>query len=460
MKNKIGIIGLIILTITFTIRAYSQDCNIYFDFNSDIMRINDIGKLHKLINDYNQTNGTFLLVGHTDTVGNQEFNLELSKRRVNSIKNYLISKNIKTSNINTDFKGESITASSDQFYNRRVEVFFQKTGNTSLTYNDFINSIKPQLQNFNVPTDVEVVIEGKKGALITIPKNAFVSQNDVPVSGEVKIVLTEYYNISDFISDKLSTVSNGNLLKSAGMIDIQAFKNNQEVKLKEGVDIELAFPKNTDERFYTFYGERMEDGRMNWISDKRQLAKNNNSEIGATIGLDGISIIITDKESADERNSKLQFNPMDTTFALLTDDEKSEVKKYYEEQERIQKERENYYNILKSSKLNYINCDQYVRDPSSVIVNYNVIIENDDVPGFSAFLIFRKTNSVIELQKVSETTFGINARLPLNEKTELLVIGMKNDVVYKYYNPAKLEEKKVDEIKLIESDYESIKKDL
>jgi len=45
------------------------------------------------------------LIGHTDTVGNSEYNLQLSKKRVETIKKHLLQNGINSDNILTDFKG-------------------------------------------------------------------------------------------------------------------------------------------------------------------------------------------------------------------------------------------------------------------------------------------------------------------------------------------------------------------
>lgn len=81
------------------------------------------------------------IIGHTDNVGNDAFNLDLSKRRAISVKNYLISKNIPEASITTDGKGETTPVVSNntaegRAKNRRVEFFIVKPNNTT------INTIK------------------------------------------------------------------------------------------------------------------------------------------------------------------------------------------------------------------------------------------------------------------------------------------------------------------------------
>ena len=66
-------------------------------------------------------------VGHTDSIGTEAYNLALSKRRSDAIKQYLVSKGIEANRIYTEGKGESQPVADNRTAegrqkNRRVEV--------------------------------------------------------------------------------------------------------------------------------------------------------------------------------------------------------------------------------------------------------------------------------------------------------------------------------------------------
>ena len=457
LRNLIVTLAIITASI---IKLTAQDYNVYFDFNSDVMRINDVGKLHNVLQEFNPNKHTIILVGHTDTVGNYGYNLDLSKRRTNAVKEYLIKKGIASNFISSDYKGKSIPVASDQFYNRRVEIFLSTKQADNLPLVDFRKSLRPNLQKFTVPTDVNVEIEGNRGTIVSIPANSFVTKTGKEVLGNVEIRLTEFYTMKDFFSEKLSTVSNGNLLTSAGMVDISVVQDGEELILRENHDIELAFPKTNETKYYTFYGERQENGNMNWQSDKRQVSsgnKQNVDDLGVTLGDDGISLVITDKSTADKRNSQIRLNPLTKKFGVLSTEEKKEVEKYYEEQEKIDRTRVDYYNVIISKGLNYINCDEYIRDPSAIPVEYTITLSNKELKIVTAVLIFRETNSYLEFTTLDDLTAQVYARMPLNCKVELLVTGTKNDQPYFYHSKIVLTEKKNDLIELIATSYDEIK---
>jgi len=71
------------------------DLEIKFDFNSaEIAKsaIADVNNLGKALSDPDLKGSTFVLAGHTDGVGGEEFNQDLSNRRADSVKRYLTEK--------------------------------------------------------------------------------------------------------------------------------------------------------------------------------------------------------------------------------------------------------------------------------------------------------------------------------------------------------------------------------
>ena len=70
---------------------------------------------------------TLIAVGHTDSTGPEAYNLKLSERRANSVKEYLVSKGIPADRIYTEGKGEADPIATNatregRAQNRRVEI--------------------------------------------------------------------------------------------------------------------------------------------------------------------------------------------------------------------------------------------------------------------------------------------------------------------------------------------------
>jgi OOP family OmpA-OmpF porin len=66
-------------------------------------------------------------VGHTDSIGSHEYNMALSQRRANAVKQYLVSKGIEANRIYTEGKGKTQPVADNRTAegrqkNRRVEI--------------------------------------------------------------------------------------------------------------------------------------------------------------------------------------------------------------------------------------------------------------------------------------------------------------------------------------------------
>lgn len=107
--------------------------NIYYDFNKSEIRKGDAGELIALAKILKQYPDLKIeLTSHTDTRGTAEYNLELSRRRSESSKSYLVLLGIDASRIETKAAGESQPRNkcldgvpcteAEHQYNRRTEV--------------------------------------------------------------------------------------------------------------------------------------------------------------------------------------------------------------------------------------------------------------------------------------------------------------------------------------------------
>ena len=86
---------------------------------------NELAQLAIILNKYEDTN--ILLAGHTDSTGSDEYNLQLSSRRADSVANYLAAQNVNRARFATEGYGKTDPIASNETaagraQNRRVEV--------------------------------------------------------------------------------------------------------------------------------------------------------------------------------------------------------------------------------------------------------------------------------------------------------------------------------------------------
>lgn len=101
-----------------------------FDFNSSVLSTASLGYLKQLgimLNLEKMANENIMIVGHTDAVGSEIYNLDLSQRRAQAVKRFLVSHyQVDPVRIQTSGKGESDTLpgkAGHSSINRRVEFY-------------------------------------------------------------------------------------------------------------------------------------------------------------------------------------------------------------------------------------------------------------------------------------------------------------------------------------------------
>lgn len=105
-----------------------ENSRVTFDYNASSLTSTaktNLDKLIEVFKEYPDTN--LLIVGHTDNKGSQSYNLPLSQKRAQSVKDYLVSKGVSSSRLTSQGKGleEPIADNNtDQgrAQNRRVEI--------------------------------------------------------------------------------------------------------------------------------------------------------------------------------------------------------------------------------------------------------------------------------------------------------------------------------------------------
>ena len=100
---------------------------IYFDFDKFNLSEVSKDKIKKFLNNYGSVINEYLVVGHTDTKGTNKYNLSLSIKRAEVVKEILINYGINQNSIKILGKGEETLAvdtpdDSKQPANRRVEI--------------------------------------------------------------------------------------------------------------------------------------------------------------------------------------------------------------------------------------------------------------------------------------------------------------------------------------------------
>ena len=87
--------------------TFDENSGVYFDTNKSNVNAASQGTLNKLVNvlkEYPETN--VVIIGHTDSTGNDAYNMTLSEKRAKSVTNYFISNGLASGRFTTKWFGE------------------------------------------------------------------------------------------------------------------------------------------------------------------------------------------------------------------------------------------------------------------------------------------------------------------------------------------------------------------
>ncbi|NCD10778.1 MAG: OmpA family protein [Negativicutes bacterium] len=114
------------------VAPFEKQWVIYFDFDEDTIRPQDTAILDDVVKIYKEhQKSTIALVGHTDSIGTDEYNVDLSWRRVRAAQSYLWAHGIADTVITVAAHGEATPAATNdtpegRSLNRRVTLHLKQ----------------------------------------------------------------------------------------------------------------------------------------------------------------------------------------------------------------------------------------------------------------------------------------------------------------------------------------------
>jgi hypothetical protein len=248
MKSFYTLITCLLFLAPSYTKASEDSTAVFFSTNSHHLDEVQLHKLIQFVNELDQESDfTVVIRGFTDHRGSPDFNRQLSKRRAESVRQFLQGQGLYPGEIRIEPWGESKaerkgSADEELKSDRRVEVILK-----NLTFND-LQQLHEALAHGNQtvvkidPTEPNT-IHTARGSRVYIPASALCNHSGEKVCSEVLVEVTEALDPIEFLAENLSTISNGVPLISGGMLKIMAKdEKGNELQLLQGQNITVNIP--------------------------------------------------------------------------------------------------------------------------------------------------------------------------------------------------------------------------
>ncbi len=284
-------------------------------------------------------------------------------------------------------------------------------------------------QVFSLQEDTVMTIVCEGGTKLIIPAGAFeLTENpQQPVQGPVELRVLEVYEPATMLRHHVSTQEkSGKLLESAGMLYLAAFAGEKELRLKEGKEILLGFPKKEKfEGAALFSGTDMKGEALRWKKEESTFDLRQ-AIIDMYFGGDStVSIRIKTAEEAawmftteygegKRRDTAVAVDPNNYPRVLAEDESITDMVG------GLAEGYDNYF-FFTTPQLNWINCDRFVEE--EVI---NLRLNTTGYPQNTLYyLVFEDLNSVMAGYRKAgepEEKNPVFEQVPLGHKVKLVVV--------------------------------------
>jgi hypothetical protein len=281
-------------------------------------------------------------------------------------------------------------------------------------------------QIFTLKEDTITTIVCEGGTKLIIPAQAFVLEEDpgMPANGAVELRVLEVYQQGNMLRHYLTTQEKeGKLLESAGMVYLEAYAEGKKLRLKEGKEILLGFPKKENIEGASLFSGVVASGEALRWKKKGGAFDLKKAIINTYFGGDAKTNlkIVTYEEALARDNSvfgqnqdRAVIDPKSYPRALVEDEPNTKMLEGLLEDY-------NDYLFFSTPQLSWINCDRFVEE--------EVIRLTLNISGFPQntlyYLVFEELNSVMAGYRKTgepEERNPVFEQVPIGREVKLVVI--------------------------------------
>jgi len=282
---------------------------------------------------------------------------------------------------------------------------------------DYLKKYQEPSQIFKISLTKASIISGKKGTKIFVDPNNLETITGKPLGENAQLELIELSNQRQLLKTNAQTTADGKILISGGAYYIDINSNGEQLKLKEGKQMNVQFPVLNNTKMDLFYGERDKSGRINWSLSSQTFSVTNSSQNFKD------SVKIIRKKSKSDIESIVDYLNGDTT---TTPEGRARAAKW----EKANQQRQKLYDAIGLSKLGWINCDKFLdyENKTDLYVELDPTSKNSDV---QMYVVFKDINSVLQSEYNDKKPNKFD-NLPVGYKVRLIAYNMKDEIFSAY----------------------------
>lgn len=306
-----------------------------------------------------------------------------------------------------------------------------------------------QKQQWQLSPQRDTLVKGSNGTTLHIPANAFCFANGAPVKTPVTLNLREAVKPTDIVLAGLTTLHNGRVLESGGMIEVTAESEGRQLRLKKSAAIEVNVPADVRQPGMSVFEGVKENGLMNWVNPvaidpvpAEDLQKNESAEgagngffsFGVMVENDTLLYVVNDDTLIYQPDRMWWINNAPVfNFNPVIDG--SGANRVVGSNSFEVNPTQSY--IFSMKKLGWANIDRLSNDPRTQQVDFVTRLGNNrDYNTVNISLVFPGKNMYLPGYQKADGTYGFShgdyepMRLPVGENAILLVSAKKDDQLY------------------------------
>jgi hypothetical protein len=281
------------------------------------------------------------------------------------------------------------------------------------------SSLKKQPEVFQINSEKDTIITCKEGTLLTIKANSFIdSKTKQIIKGNLKLKVTEYYNLSDIITANLTTLADDAILETGGMLYIEVSQNSNRCKLSKINTLQIGFPfKQHKKDMQLFTGEKNQE-LVNW-----KLVNNEQILVAKTPTESAVVAIFGSSFDSEENDSIFNSN---VEKKILANDKFQKGLNYNSDNSNksITKRDITRY-LFNASKLGWINCDRFINNKKTKVKFKIKVGKGADI---DVKMIFKNFKAVLPGNFENEN-YNFK-KVPIDEPVVIYAIKYENGQYY------------------------------